>query len=125
MSLKTVEFINSTTTKIYVAYMYYDLACGSDCGDPWNVEGWIVLDPGERETRPNPTGNQFFLDYAEGDDGRIYDTGNYPAEVSNDVFEKCTCLGVSVSHGPQPYYTVGFQITDLNVYSGVQFFPPP
>jgi len=117
-----LTFTNSTPTKIYVAYMRLEPACEDECGDPWDVLGWINLDPGETETRANPTSNQFFYHYAEGDDGRIY-SGPYPAEVSQARFEKCTCLGVIVVNGPptSPYHTVGFRELDTVAFSGVNY----
>jgi hypothetical protein len=117
-----VTFTNSTSTKIYVAYMRRDYNCQEICGDPWDVLGWIGLDPGETETRANPTNNQFFYHYAEGVDGRIY-SGPYPGEVRRAVFEKCTCLGVIIINGPptSPFYTVGFRELDTVRYSGVNY----
>jgi Protein of unknown function (DUF1036) len=117
-----VRFTNSTPTKIYVAYMRRDFGCQDECGDPWDVLGWINLDPGETETRANSTKNQWFYHYAEGADGRIY-SGPYPGEVKQSVFEKCTCLGVIVVNGPptNPYHTVGFRVLDTVAFSGVNY----
>jgi len=117
-----LTFTNSTPTKIYVACMRLEPACEDECGDPWDVLGWINLDPGETETRANPTSNQFFYHYAEADDGRVY-SGPYPAEVSQARFEKCTCLGVIIINGPptSPYHTVGFRELDTVAFSGVNY----
>ena len=114
-----VKFTNSYGQKIFVAYMRRDFAC-QDCGDIWDVRGWINLDPGETEYRDNPTSNQWFYYYAEAVDGAFW-AGPYVAEVSQNVFQKCTCLGVIVSHGPQPYHDVGFRVVDVARYSGVNF----
>ena len=116
----TVSFTNSTREKLYVAYMRRDFACREDCGDIWDVLGWINLDPGETETRPNPTNNRWFYYYAEAADGSFW-AGPFVAEVSRNKFQKCTCLGVSVSHGSQPYYEVGFRQLDNKTFSGVNF----
>ena len=117
---KNVTFTNATRDKIFVAYMRLDHACGADCGEPWDVLGWIGLDPGETETRSNPTKNQWMGYYAESTSGAVW-AGPFVNEVSQDKFDKCTCLGVSVSHGPQPYHDVGFRDLDTAQFSGVRF----
>lgn len=116
MARSEARFTNATTTKIYVAYMRRDFRCRDLCGNIWDVLGWINLDPGETESRPNPTSNRWFYHYAEGEDGRIY-SGPFPAEVANFRFQKCTCLGVI----PNPYHTVGFREIDLDQFSGVRY----
>lgn len=118
-----VRFTNSYSSRIYVAYMYVDETCGADCGDPWNVRGWINLAPGQTQTRPNPTGNRWIYCYAEADDGETW-SGDFLAEVSQDRFDKCTCLGVSVSHGPNPWHDVGMEEVDLDHWGGANFLPP-
>jgi len=118
----SVSFKNSYGKKLYVSYMRLDHGCGSDCGDPWDVLGWINLDPGETETRPNPTRNRWFYYYAEAEDGAFW-AGPYIGNVSNAKFEKCICLGVWVSSGQQPYYDVGMRELDSKTYSGVNFVP--
>ncbi len=115
-----LTFTNLYSSKLYVAYMRFDPACGADCGDPWDVLGWIVLDPGETEVRSNPTGNQWFYYYAEAEDGAFW-AGPFAAEVSLNRFQKCTCIGVAVSHGPSPYFEVGFRELDAGAFSGVNF----
>ena len=120
--MSEVTFTNSYGKNMYVAYMRRDFNCQGECGDIWDVLGWINLDPGETETRANPTNNRWYYYYAEADDGAFW-AGPYVAEVSNAKFEKCTCLGVSVSDGPQPYYDVGFRELDNQTYSGVNFIP--
>ena len=117
-----VRFTNSYSSTLSVAYMRADEACGSDCGDPWDVLGWIILGPGQTQTRPNPTNNRWFYYYAEADDGSVWGA-DYLAEVRNERFQKCTCLGVSVSHGPNPWYDVGMDELDLNEFGGVNFTP--
>ncbi|MCA1708017.1 MAG: DUF1036 domain-containing protein [Actinobacteria bacterium] len=117
-----VGFTNLYGQKLFVAYMRRDFGCQSECGEPWDVRGWINLDPGETETRANPTKNQWFYYYAEAVDGSYW-AGPYVAEVSSDRFNKCTCLGVVVSHGPQPYYDVGMRELDTVAFSGVNFVP--
>ena len=124
MGRSEVRFTNSTGAKIYVAYMRLDWSCQNTCGDPWLVRGWINLDPGETETRANPTKNRWFYYYAEDANGTVW-AGPYVAEVTNDVFSKCTCLGVIIINGPgrNPYYDVGFRELDTDTYSGVNFIP--
>jgi hypothetical protein len=97
-----LTFTNRTSKKLYVAYMRREPVCLDDCGEEWDVRGWIALDPGETETRLNPTKNQWFYIYAEGD-GFIYN-GPYTAEVTDAQFAKCTCLGTT----SPLWYTVGF-----------------
>ncbi|MGH8907861.1 MAG: hypothetical protein ACRD0K_15415 [Egibacteraceae bacterium] len=103
--------------------MRLDEACGADCGDPWDVLGWITLEPGQVQTRSNPTGNRWFYYYAEADDGSVWG-GDYVAEVHRTgPFQKCTCLGVSVSHGTNPWYDVRMDELDLDEWGGVTFPP--
>jgi hypothetical protein len=118
-----VTFTNSYGQKIFVAYMRRDFNC-QECGDIWDVLGWINLDPGETESRANPTNNRWYYYYAEAVDGAFW-SGPYVAEVSNSQFEKCTCLGVIVEDGApyNPYYSVGFRQLDNQAYSGVNFTP--
>lgn len=118
----SITFRNSYGKKLFVAYMRLDWACGEDCGEPWDALGWIGLDPGETESRSNPTSNRWFYYYAEAIDGAFW-AGPYVAGVSNTVFEKCTCIGVSRSDGTSPYYDVGFRELDSATYSGVNFVP--
>jgi hypothetical protein len=117
-----VRFTNSYGQKLFVAYMRRDFDCQSECGRPWDVLGWINLDPGETETRPNPTLNQWFYYYAEASDGAFW-AGPYAAGVSDEKFEKCSCLGISVSEGPPPYFDVGMRELDTVRYGGVNFIP--
>ena len=116
-----VSFTNSYSAKLFVAYMRLDNACGDECGEPWDVLGWINLDVGETETRPNPTGNQYFYYYAEAADGAVWG-GPYVAEVAQTRFEKCICLGVIVQNGDgSPYHDAGFRELDLSQFGGVNF----
>jgi uncharacterized membrane protein len=117
-----VTFTNLYGKKIYVAYMRRDFGCQSECGDIWDVLGWINLDPGQTQSRANSTNNRWYYYYAEAEDGAFW-AGPYVAEVSQQRFEKCTCLGVVVSDGPQPYHDVGFRELDTATYSGVNFIP--
>jgi hypothetical protein len=115
-----IAFTNSYSTKVFVAYMRRDFNCQNECGDIWDVLGWINLDPGETETRANPTTNRWFYYYAEAEDGTVW-SGSYVAEVSQALFEKCTCLGVIVQNGAptNPYHDVGFRVLDSQEFSGV------
>lgn len=118
----SVTFRNSFGKKLFVAYMRRDFGCKNACGSPWDVLGWISLDPGETESRPNPTDNRWYYYYAEAVDGSFW-AGPFTANVSNDKFKKCNCLGVWVSHGPQPFYDVGMRELDTVRFSGVNFVP--
>ena len=120
--LPSVSFQNSYGKLIWIAYMYRDLGCGSDCGDEWNVEGWINLQPGETQTRPNPTANRWFFFFAEAADGATWSSQQFSAEVRQEVFSKCTCLGVSAG-GMNPYHLVGMETIDLQMESGVELIP--
>ncbi len=95
----SVSFTNSYGKKIFVAYMRRDFNCQSECGEPWDVLGWINLDPGETESRDNPTSNRWFYYHAEASDGAVW-AGPFVAEVEQPKFEKCTCLGVSSMTAP-------------------------
>ena len=115
-----VKFTNSYNSKLYVAYMRYEPACGRDCGDPWDVLGWVALAPGQTQTRANSTNNQWFYYYAEAEDGSFW-AGDFLAEVRTERFEKCTCLGVIVSDGTSPYHKVGMRELNLKEFGGVNF----
>ena len=120
--MSQVSFTNSRSVVMSVAYMRRDFNCQNECGEPWDVLGWINLQPGETAYRDNATNNRWFYYYAEAVDGAVW-SGAFSAEVSNERFEKCTCLGVIVQNGAptNPYYTVGFQELDLDEWSGVNF----
>lgn len=111
-----VRFTNSFATRISVAYMRFDAACGTDCGESWVVLGWVNLARGETQTRPNPSNNRWFYYYAEADNGSVW-AGNFTAEVKNDRFEKCTCLGTT----SPLWHRVGMRQLDLNQFGGVTF----
>ena len=118
----SVSFTNSYGKKIFVAYMRRDFSCQSECGDMWDVLGWINLDPGETESRDNPTTNRWFYYHAEASDGAVW-AGPFPAEVEQPKFEKCTCLGVIFNDGTNPWHTVGFRELDNATFGGVNFVP--
>ena len=89
----------------------------------WSSQyGWINLDPGETESRDNPTTNRWFYYHAEASDGAVW-AGPFPAEVEQPKFEKCTCLGVIVNDGTNPWHTVGFRELDTATFGGVNFVP--
>lgn len=116
----SLTFTNSYREKLFVAYMRLEPDCESECGEPWDVLGWINLDPGETETRSNATSNRWFYYYAEAADGSFW-AGPFVADVSSSRFQKCNCLGVAVSSGPPPYHDVGFRELDTRTFSGVNF----
>jgi hypothetical protein len=90
----SVSFTNSYGKKIFVAYMRRDFSYQSECGDIWDVLGWIGLDPGETESRANPTTNRWFYYLAEAVDGAVW-AGPFVADVEQQAFEKCTALASS------------------------------
>jgi len=118
--MSDVGFTNSTSQTLWVAYMRRDFGCLAECGEPWDVLGWCKLLPGQYKERANPTDNRWFYYYAEGSSGSVW-SGPYVAEVSQAKFSKCTCLGVSVSHGTSPWHDVGMRELDTDKYSGVKF----
>jgi Protein of unknown function (DUF1036) len=124
MGASDIRFTNSYGQPMSVAYMRLDYNCGNECGDPWDVLGWVDLNPGDTQTRPNPTSNRYFYYYGEAVDGAFW-TGPYPAEVTQARFEKCTCLGVIQQNGEptNPYQTVGFRELDTDTFGGVNFIP--
>src|SRR5260370_42661930 len=91
-------FTNSYGQKIYVAYMRRDFNCQNECGDIWDVLGWINLDPGETETRANATNNRWIYYYAEATDGAVC-SGPYFEELTPWRFVHCTCSGVVLVTG--------------------------
>jgi Protein of unknown function (DUF1036) len=117
-----VRFTNGYSVPISVAYMRRDEGCRNTCGEPWDVLGWVNLQPGQTATRPNPTRNRWFYHYAEATDGRVW-AGPYPAEVRRSRFQKCTCLGVIVINGDpsSPFHDVGFRVLDTDRFGGVNF----
>jgi hypothetical protein len=120
--MSNVTFTNSYSQTISVAYMRLDNGCEDECGEPWDVLGWANLEPGQTQTRSNPTNNRWFYYYAEAVDGKIW-SGPFPAEVATQKFEKCTCLGVIVENGDptSPYFDVGFRELDTSQFGGVNF----
>lgn len=122
MGASNIQFHNSYSTRLFVAYMRLDHNCGNECGEPWDVLGWVVLSPGDSQSRANPTNNRYFYYYAEALDGAIW-SGPFVAEVTQTRFEKCTCLGVIVQNGgaTNPYHDVGFRELDTNQFGGVNF----
>lgn len=109
-----VRFTNSYSSKLYVAYMRLDQVCGDDCGDPWDVLGWINLEIGQILTRP--TNNRWFYYYAEAEDGQLW-AGDFTAEVSSERFQKCTCIETT----SPLWFNVGMRELDLNQFGGVNF----
>jgi hypothetical protein len=124
MGSSQITLTNSYSVAISVAYMRLDRGCQNGCGEPWDVLGWVDLQPGETQTRANATGNRWFYHYAEAVDGAVWN-GPYPAEVTYAQFEKCTCLGVIQQNGPttSPYHEVGFRQLDTDQYGGVSYTP--
>jgi hypothetical protein len=112
-----VSFKNDYGHKVYVAYMRRDFACQADCGEPWEVKGWIGLDPGETEYRENPTENQWFYYYAEAVDGAFW-AGSFVVEATNTKFSTCSCLGHA-----GPWYNIGMRELDTVQWAGVRFVP--
>lgn len=132
MGRSHVTFTNSTRAKMYVAYMRLDYDCQEEqidgsLTDPWRVLGWINLDPGETETRDNPTNNKYFYYYAEDANGAIW-SGPYIGEVDRERFNKCRCLHIAQMYDGHylgnPFHDAGFRELDTDMYSGVNFINP-
>ena len=119
--MSQVGFRNSTSSKLFVAYMRRDFGCRDLCGLPWDVLGWINLDPGEIEYRDNPTDNRWYYYYAESADGRIWNGPNFADVNTTSAFQKCACIGIIIHHSPNPWHSVGFRVLDLDQFSGVNF----
>ncbi|WP_156622641.1 hypothetical protein [Mycobacterium sp. 852014-50255_SCH5639931] len=116
-----VRFTNSYSCRLYVAYMRFEAGCGGDpCNDPWYALGWIALDVGQTQTRPNPSDNRWFYHYAEaeGADQGVW-AGPYPAHITHDVFEQCRCID-SPSQIPG-WYWKGMRELDLSQFGGVTY----
>ena len=112
--MSQVSFTNGHGQKIYVAYMRLNLSCQADSGEPWEVRGWIGLNPGETKYRDNPTGNRWFYYYAEAVDGSFW-AGPYVVIVTQTAFHNCTGTGKTGWHN------VGMRELDLDHWSGVLF----
>ena len=69
--MSQVNFTNSRAAPMFVAYMRLDNNCQNECGEPWDVLGWINLQPGQTTSRDNPTNNRYFYYYAEATDGSV------------------------------------------------------
>jgi Protein of unknown function (DUF1036) len=118
-----VSFINSYGRKMFVAYMRREFACLGEfaAGGPWEIRGWITLDPGETEYRANETENRWFYYYAEADDGATW-SGPHVAMVSDAKFHRCVGEGVSTG-GHGGLFDVGMRELDTKTYPGVNFIP--
>lgn len=112
-----VSFKNDYGHRMFVAYMRLDWTCQDDCGEPWEVRGWIRLEPGETKYRANPTENRWFYYYAEATDGAVW-IGPFVVQVTNSKFSTCTCVGKTGS-----YYNAGMRELDTAKWSGVRFIP--
>ncbi len=115
-----VRFKNDYGHLLSVAYMRLEWSCQNECGEPWEVRGWINLQPGETQTRANPTENRWFYYYAEATDGAVW-IGPYFVQVKDVKFSHCSCLGITTSAGPAPW--VGMRVLDTANYAGVRFIP--
>lgn len=120
--VSNVRFINDYGRKMWVAYSYRDFGCRDICDDIWSKRGWINLDPGETETRPNPTTNRWYYYYAEAEDGSVW-SGPFVHQVSRRVFDLCTCIGIWTSEPTNLYFNAGFREVDVKTFSGVRFVP--
>lgn len=110
-----VSFKNDYGKKIYVAYMRRDFGCITEGGEPWEIRGWINLDPGETEYRANPTRNQWFYYYAEAVDAAVWG-GPFVIQVTNTKFDTCAGLGKTGA-----WYSVGMRELDTVKWAGVRF----
>lgn len=115
----SLMFHNSYSQRMFIAYKVRDWGCFSNCGERWLTQGWMVLEPGQLDSRPNPTLNSFFYYYAETADGHSTHSTGHITEVRRRRFSKCTCLGV-VGDTTDPFHPVGMEEVDTSVFSGVE-----
>jgi hypothetical protein len=110
-----IRFTNLYGRTLFVAYMRVH-AGGPRAGrEPWEVRGWISLEPEATEVRANPSENQWFYYFAEAVDGAIW-AGPHVVEVTDTAFT--TGSGLGHSGGWQP---AGMRVLDTVKYSGVVF----
>lgn len=114
-----VSFENRTPRRLFVAYAYHWNDCNWQCGDPWRVEGWCVLEAYEKKWRQNPTGAKWFYYYAEALGGGVW-AGTYPMQVTKAKFDTCSCSDHSSE--PSSWYTAWMRELDTSQYGGVLFF---
>jgi uncharacterized membrane protein len=104
-------FNNGYTEVISVAIMYYAPDECPDCpeGNNWMARGWWNIDPGGQKC-PYGGGlherNRYWCYYAQSADGLVW-AGQYEAQVSDEEFHICRCLGVT------GWRTVGFRLKDI------------
>lgn len=116
-AVTAVRFTNSTGRSISVAYGRARHECQAECGDPWEVLGWINLASGQSADRANPTGTRWYYYFAQDGSGTKWD-GNFPAQVVQRAFARCWCIGSTDS------FTVGMDEVDLAAFpGGVEFTP--
>jgi uncharacterized membrane protein len=101
----TIRFTNRYPVTVNITYIRLDEGCGDDCGDPWDIRGWVVLEPGQSQTRANPTSNRWFYFFAEAVDGSFW-AGPFSNVVRDTKFQHCRC---APSTSDQP---VGFRQLD-------------
>ena len=106
-------FTNSSGRDISIAYGVFDQACGDDCGDPWELAGWVNLAHGQSQTRSNPTGNQWCYFFAFDGAGAQW-AGHFPARILKKAFNRCWCVA---STSPLEW-EVGMDEVDLAVFPG-------
>lgn len=110
-----VRFTNLYGRRLFVAYMRVDADGQPEGGEPWEVRGWVGLDPEETAVRANPTGNQWFYYFAEAVDGAIW-AGPHVVEVTDTAFT--TGSGRGRTDGWQ---AAGMRVLDTVKYAGVVF----
>jgi hypothetical protein len=109
-----IRFTNFYGRRLFVAYMRMNVGPQLEGGEPWEVRGWIDLDPDETAVRANPTGNQWFYYFAEAADGAFW-AGPHVVEVTDTPFTTGSGLGHS------DWHAAGMRVLDTVKYSGVVF----
>jgi uncharacterized membrane protein len=100
-----VQFRNSTSSKVWVAVMYYSPDTCGNYGN-WETEGWWGIDPGQ-QVWAFSTNNRYAAFYAEAEDGTTWSDGYGPMLVYIHAFEICLGLGQTGAIG-----SVGCRLID-------------
>ena len=77
---EVVYFKSSTGRSISIVYGYARHECQDECGDPWELAGWINLENAQSTNRLNPTGTRWYYYFAHDANGVTW-SGTVPAQV--------------------------------------------
>ena len=111
--------LNSTGRSISIAIGRAKPSCQGECGDPWELAGWVNLEHGQTGQVNNPTGTRWCYVFAFDSAGTKWD-GNFSARVLRKVFTRCWC---HASTSPLEW-EIGMVEVDLGSFpGGAEFFP--